>query len=202
MDKSPSGFVSGGFKIGGGMLGKTSITIAPGVIFSTSTGRRGSDPESYPLMQTPTTSSPQREGEPPKSFGRQQQQGPVVHVEDADQPQELHTPAHEAYLARLARHTQVRWAGSGAAGGYAQIGEQDGDGGAHAYGPHARVYEDQEHEYDAQGRYDPDYSPPRSANTWEQPYHQPAPSSGGRLSMVVEPIAKPEEAAQREETRG
>ncbi|KAG9103957.1 hypothetical protein FRC06_006742 [Ceratobasidium sp. 370] len=195
MDKSPSGFAHGGFNPGGRILGKSGgINITPGVIFTAYTGRRESDPESYPLIQTPpVTGSPPREGQVPQSFAQQQQQSPVTQIGDTDAPQELHATAHEAYLARLARHTQVRWSGLTAGGAYAPIGEQEGDG-AHAYGDHAQVYEEQ-------GKYDPDRSPPRSADVWDQPYYPPAPPSGGRVSMVVEPIAKPVEAAQKEETK-
>ncbi|KAF8599285.1 acid protease [Ceratobasidium sp. AG-I] len=216
------GFAYGGFKLSGdgGFLSKAragGVVIAPGVIFSTSSGvrRQGSDPESYPLMQTPpTTSSPPRAGQPLKSFAHQQEQhGPEVHVEDVDQVQELHAPAHQAYLARLAQHAQgrnVRWSsstgGGGAGGGYSRISEED-DGGAHEYGDLSRVYEDQgqgqgqdEHE----GAYDPPRPPAGGTittgkKTWEQPYYPPAPSSGARISMVVEPITKPAEAAQKEE---
>ncbi|KAG8736372.1 hypothetical protein FRC10_009397 [Ceratobasidium sp. 414] len=194
MDKSPSGFAHGGFNPGGRILGGSGGTyITPGVIFTAYT-RRESDPESYPLMQTPpVTGSPPREGQAPKSFAQQQQQSPAVQGEDTGSPQELHAPAHEAYLARLARHTQVKWSGSTKGGTYAQIDKQEGDD-AHAYGDHARVYAEQE-------RNDPHRSPPRSADVWDQPYYPPAPSSGGRVSMVVEPITKPVGAAQREETK-
>ncbi|KAG8682386.1 hypothetical protein FRC08_014995 [Ceratobasidium sp. 394] len=196
MDKSPSGFTHGGFNPAGRILGKSGgIHITPGVIFTAYPGRRGSDPESYPLMQTPpVTGSPPREGQPVQSFA-QQQQAPAMRVEDTEPPQELHAPAHEAYLARLARHTQVRWSGAAAGGGgeYARINEQDGDE-AHAYGDHAPVYGEG-------GRYDPERISPRSADGWDQPYYPPAPPSGGRVSMVVEPITKPAEAVQKEETK-
>ncbi|KAG8741141.1 hypothetical protein FRC12_015757 [Ceratobasidium sp. 428] len=194
MDKSPTGFVHGGFNSGGRILGKTGgVHITPGVIFTAYTGRRGSDPESYPLMQTPPpiTSSPPRTGQTPQSFAQQQQQPPLAPIEET--PQELHAPAHEAYLARLARHTQVRWSSPSPGGGYARINEQDGDE-AHAYGDHAQVYGEQ-------GQYDPERSPPHAAGTWDQPYYPPAPPSGGRVSMVVEPITKPAEVAQKEEAK-
>ncbi|QRV76792.1 aspartyl protease [Ceratobasidium sp. AG-Ba] len=198
--RSPSVFVHGGYSIDGGRntgakIGGLSIT--PGVIFTAFSGndRRGSDPEVYPLMLTPpTTGSPPREGKAIKSFSNQQQQPPLASYND-EPPQELHNAAHEAYLARIARRTQIKWSSETRdTAGYAKISDQDGDAGAHAYGDHAPVYGEQ-------GRYDPDRSPPRSAG-WDQPYFPPAPPSGNRMSMVVEPITKPAEAAlPRDDTR-
>ncbi|CAE6404984.1 unnamed protein product [Rhizoctonia solani] len=194
MNANPKRFDYGGFRtMSSGFLGK-GVPVAPGVIFN---ARRGSDPEAHPLMQTPpTTSSPPRDGVPPKTFA--QQQGPVtVHIEDTDRTQGLHMPAHQIYLDRLSKRTQLRWPRSGGEQGYAKINDQDAD--AHAFGDHARVYSD-ESEYNPNSRqqYDPPLEPAASSN-WNQPYHPPPSSVGNRLSMVVEPIAKPAEAALKEE---
>ncbi|KAJ1310817.1 hypothetical protein OPQ81_009337 [Rhizoctonia solani] len=198
MGASSRRFDYGGFKIASsGLLGKAGgVSITPGVIFN----RRDSDPEAYPLIQTPpTTSSPPRDGAPPKTFA--QQQGPItVHIEDTDREQRLHLPAHQIYLDRLAKSAQsrgLRWPGSGSGSeqGYAPINDQEMD--AHTFGDHAKVYSD-DSEYNPQQRYDPPPEPAVSSN-WNQPYHPPSPSGGNRVSMVVEPITKPPEVALKEE---
>ncbi|CAE6490711.1 unnamed protein product [Rhizoctonia solani] len=194
MNTTPKRFEYGGFRTASsGLLGKAGgVAIAPGVIFN---ARRGSDPEAYPLMQTPpTTSSPPRDGAPPKTFA--QQQSPIaVHVEDADREQVLHLPAHQAYLDRITKNAQssgLRWPGSEQ--GYARVSDQDMD--AHAFGDHARVYSDDSYNNPAaQQRYDP---PPEPSN-WNQPYHPPSTPGSNRVSMVVEPIKKPTGVALKDE---
>ncbi|KAG8755950.1 hypothetical protein FRC11_005634 [Ceratobasidium sp. 423] len=195
MGASSKRFEYRGFRmVSSGLLGKAgAAAIAPGVIFN---ARRGSDPEAHPLMQTPpTTSSPPRDGVPPKTFA--QQQGPItVHIEDTDREQGLHLPAHQVYLDRISKSAEgrgLRWPGSEQ--GYARISDQDMD--AHAFGDHARVYSDDSgYDPQVQQRYDP---PSAVSSNWSQPYHPPSPSTGNRLSMVVEPITKPAGVALKEE---
>ncbi|KAF8708458.1 Eukaryotic aspartyl protease, partial [Rhizoctonia solani] len=194
MSGNPERFNYGGFRTASsGFLGR-GVPITPGVIFN---ARRGSDPEAHPLMQTPpTTSSPPRDGVPPKTFA--QQQGPVtVHVEDADRAQGLDMPAHQVYLDRLAQRAQLRWPGSGFEQGYARVNDQEMD--VHAFGDHARVYSDEsEQNPNSQQRYDPPPEPATSSS-WNHPYHPPASSAGNRVSMAVEPLAKPAEVVLKEE---
>ncbi|CAE7117950.1 unnamed protein product [Rhizoctonia solani] len=197
MSANPKRFEYGGFRTASsGFLGRTGgVAITPGVIFN---ARRGSDPEAHPLMHTPpTTSSPPRDGVPPKSFAHQQ--SPItVQIEDADRDQGLHLGAHQVYLNRISKNAPshgIRWPGSEQ--GYARVNDQDMD--AHAFGDHARVYsDDSEYSPGAQQRYDPPPEPAVSSN-WNQPYHPPSSSSGNRVSMVVEPIRKPAGVALKEE---